>query len=205
MTEIVVYIIPVGILNIEILISLGHWKNLRDMGNHMDTNVRNAIEHKGVGRLSESYTFIESSGILLCLGIYECRAELFYGCLDDVKHDLLAIAFATLSNDDSAYRNFLHVSTGRTYTSQSNNLDLRSSLFTLGKVDASITLFSLTHNLVCDNQPQVDGLLVVAVNVLINAVLLNHEYLATHSQEFVQFIRSQFLKRFFMAESVQCS
>ena len=35
MTEIVVDIIPVGILNKEILIPLGHWMQLRDMGNHM--------------------------------------------------------------------------------------------------------------------------------------------------------------------------
>ena len=37
MTEIVVDISPISILHIEILISLGHWMNLRDMGNHMDT------------------------------------------------------------------------------------------------------------------------------------------------------------------------
>ena len=37
MTEIVVDKIPVGILHIEILISLGHWMILRDMGNHMNT------------------------------------------------------------------------------------------------------------------------------------------------------------------------
>ncbi len=123
---------------------------------------------------------------------------MLYGCLDGAKHDLLAIAFATLSSDDSAYRNLLHVSTGRTYTSQGNNLDLRSSLFTLGKVDASITLFSLTHNLVCDSQPQVDGLLVIPVHILIDAVLLNHEYLTTYSKEFVQLVSGQFLKRFFM-------
>ena len=36
MTEIVVDIVPVGILDIEMLIALGHWMNLRHMGNHMD-------------------------------------------------------------------------------------------------------------------------------------------------------------------------
>ena len=98
---------------------------------------------------------------------------MFYGSINGMKHDLLAIAFATLSSDDSAYRNFFHVSIGRAYTSQGNNF-------------------------VCYGQPQVDGFLVIPVHVLIDAVLLNHEYLATYSQEFVQFIRSQFLKRFFM-------
>ena len=98
---------------------------------------------------------------------------MFYGCLDGAKHDLFAIAFATLSSDDSAYRNFLHVSTGRTYTSQGNDL-------------------------VSYCQPQVYGFLIISVHVLIDAVLLNHEHLATYSKEFVQFIRSQFLKCFFM-------
>ena len=37
MTEIVVDIVPVGILHIEILIPLGHRMNLRYMGNRMDT------------------------------------------------------------------------------------------------------------------------------------------------------------------------
>ena len=37
MTEIVVDIIAMSILHIEVLISLGHWMNLRDMGNHMET------------------------------------------------------------------------------------------------------------------------------------------------------------------------
>ncbi len=37
MTEIVVDIIPVDILNIEILIPLGHRINLGDMGNHVET------------------------------------------------------------------------------------------------------------------------------------------------------------------------
>ena len=36
MTEIVVDIISVGILNIKILIPLGHRVNLRDMGNNME-------------------------------------------------------------------------------------------------------------------------------------------------------------------------
>ena len=37
MAEIVVDIISVGILHIEILITLGHRMNLRNMGNHMET------------------------------------------------------------------------------------------------------------------------------------------------------------------------
>ena len=36
MTEIVMDIISIDILNIEVLIPLGHWMILRDMGNHMD-------------------------------------------------------------------------------------------------------------------------------------------------------------------------
>ena len=37
MTKIVVDIIAISILHIEVLISLGHWMNLRYMGNHMET------------------------------------------------------------------------------------------------------------------------------------------------------------------------
>jgi hypothetical protein len=37
MTEIVVDIVPVGILHIEVLIPLGHRMDLRYMGNHVDT------------------------------------------------------------------------------------------------------------------------------------------------------------------------
>jgi hypothetical protein len=36
-----------------------------------------------------------------------------------VKHDLFAIAFASLSSDDSAYRYFLHMSTLRSSYSSS--------------------------------------------------------------------------------------
>ena len=98
---------------------------------------------------------------------------MFNGSINGMKHDLLAIPFASFCGDDPANGYFLHVSTGRTYTSQGDDL-------------------------IGYSQPQVDGLLVIAVHVLIDAVLLNHEYLTTYSQEFVQFIRSQFLKRFFM-------
>ena len=94
---------------------------------------------------------------------------MLYGSINGMEHDLLAIAFATLSSDDSAYRNFLHVSTSRAYTSQGNNI-------------------------LCYGQPQVDGFLVIPVHVLIDAVLLNHEHLTTYSKEFVQLVRGQFLK-----------
>ena len=88
-----------------------------------------------------------------------------------MKHDLFAIAFAPFGRNDSANGDFLHVSTGRTHTSQ-------------------------CHHFICCSQPQVDGLLVVSVHVLIDTVLLNHEHLATHSQEFVEFVNGKLLKRF---------
>ena len=37
MTEIIMHIFAISILHIEILISLGHWMNLWDMGDYMDT------------------------------------------------------------------------------------------------------------------------------------------------------------------------
>ena len=74
-----------------------------------------------------------------------------------MEHDLFAIAFTTHGGNDSANRNLLHVGTSRTYTSQS-------------------------YNLVGYCQPQVNGCLIISVQILINAVLFNHEYLATHSK-----------------------
>ena len=83
-----------------------------------------------------------------------------------MKHYLLAIAFATLSGNDSADGDFLHVNTSRTYTGQGDDL--------------------ISHG-----QPQMNGLLIITVQILIDAVLLNDEYLATHSQEFIEFIHCQ--------------
>ena len=42
----------------------------------------------------ESYTFIEAFGILLCLNVYERCAEMLNGCIDGIKHNLLAVAIA---------------------------------------------------------------------------------------------------------------
>lgn len=120
----------------------------------------NAVEHEGVGRLLESHAFIEPFCIFLCLDIDKCCTETLHGCIDGMKHDLFAIALAPLSGDDPADRNLLHVGSCRAHTRQGDNL-------------------------VFDSQPQVDGMLVVAVKVLINAVLLDHKDLATYSQQFV--------------------
>ena len=37
MTEIVMDLVPIGILHVEVLIALGHWMFLRDIGNHVKT------------------------------------------------------------------------------------------------------------------------------------------------------------------------
>ena len=63
------------------------------------------------------------------------------GCIDGMQHDLLAVAFAPFGGDDPADGDFLHVSTCRTYTSQS-------------------------HNLIIQRQPQMDGILVITVQIL---------------------------------------
>ena len=51
----------------------------------------------------------------LCEGYHQC-IEMSDCCLNGVKHNLLAIAFATFCSDDSADRYFFHMSTGRAYT-----------------------------------------------------------------------------------------
>ena len=82
---------------------------------HFD--VGDAVEHEGVGRLFETYTFVEAFGIFLCLDIDECCTEMLNGCIDGMKHDLLAIALAPFCCDDSADGNLFHVGSGRAYTS----------------------------------------------------------------------------------------
>ena len=62
-----------------------------------------AVEHEGFGGLLESYAFIEPFGILLCLNIYLLCTEVLFGCITGMKHDLLAIAFASFGSDDSTY------------------------------------------------------------------------------------------------------
>ena len=122
--------------------------------------MRDAIEHESVGRLLETYAFIEPTGIFLCLYVYKLCIEMYYGSINGVKHHLFSVALASYGSDDSTDGNLFHVSSCRTYTSQGNN-----SIFI--------------------RQPQVNGFLIITIHVLINAVLLYHKYLATHSQEFV--------------------
>ena len=63
----------------------------------------NAVEHEGFGGLLESYAFIEPFGILLCLNIYLLCIEVLFRSLNGIKHDLLAIAFASFSSYYSTY------------------------------------------------------------------------------------------------------
>ena len=77
----------------------------------------NAVEHESIGGLLESYAFIEAFGIFLCLNVYACGMEAFYRCVDGIKHNLLAIASASLCGDNPSDGNLMHVGSCRTYTS----------------------------------------------------------------------------------------
>ncbi len=79
--------------------------------------MRNAIEHEGFGRLSESNAFIESTGIFLCLNINTLCIEMLYGCINGMKHDLFSVALASFGGDDATDGNLSHVSSSWTYTS----------------------------------------------------------------------------------------
>lgn len=92
-------------------------------------------------------------------------------CLYGMEHDFTSIAFAPLCGDDTANGDFLHVGACRTYTGQGYYPPLNS-------------------------HPEVDGLLVVAIKVLVDAVLLHHKHLATHPEEFVEFSQGQLVKCF---------
>ena len=76
---------------------------------------------------------------------------------------VVCIAFTAYGSDDTTDGDLLHVSAGRTYASQGNDL--------AGK-----------------RQPQMNSCLVIVVKVLIDTVLLDHEHLAAYPQEFVEFV-----------------
>ena len=82
----------------------------------------NAVEYEGVGRLFETYTFVEASGIFLGLDVDVCCIEMLNGRINGVKHDLLAVTFAAFGGDDPADGDLLHVGFGRAYSSQCDNL-----------------------------------------------------------------------------------
>lgn len=50
------------------------------------------------------------------------------------------------------------------------------------------------HHFLPYGQPQVDILLVVAIQILIDAVLFHHEHFAAHPQQRVEFVRGRFLE-----------
>ena len=62
-----------------------------------------AVEHEGLGGLLKSYTFIKALGILLCFYIYLFCIEVLFRSLNGMKHDLLAIAFASFGSYYSTY------------------------------------------------------------------------------------------------------
>ena len=55
-------------------------------------------------------------------------------------------------------------------------------------------------DLVLFRKPQVDGCLVIPVQVLVDAVLLHAENLTADPQEFVEFLHRQFGKQFLMKD-----
>ena len=95
--------------------------------------------------------------------------EVLFCCINGMKHYLFAVAFASFGGDNPADGYFLHVSTCWTYTSQG-------------------------YNLIGNGEPQVNGIPVISIHILIDTILLNHEYPATYSQEFVEFIHRQLLE-----------
>ena len=133
----------------------------------------NTVKYEGFGGLPESNAFIESTGIFLCLNVDALCIEMLYGCINGMKHDLFAVALASFGGDDSTDGNLFHVSSCRANASQS-------------------------HHFISNSQPQVYSLLVITIHVLIDTVLLDHEHLAAHSQEFIQLVHGQLVKRFLM-------
>ena len=133
----------------------------------------NTVKYEGFGGLPESNAFIESTGIFLCLNVDALCIEMLYSGINGMKHNLFAITLVSFCRDDPSNRDFLHVSSCWANASQS-------------------------HHFISYSQPHVYSLLVVTIHVLIDTVLLDHKHLAAHSQEFIQLVHGQLVKRFLM-------
>lgn len=102
--------------------------------------------------MSEPDLFIESSGILLGLYIDTFCAKTITGCFNSIQHNPFSEAIATLCGDNTPYRHLVHMGTSRADSAYRNNF-------------------------IAVGEPDMDGGLVISVNVLIDAVLLHDKNL----------------------------
>ena len=111
-----------------------------------------AVQNERGRRLSEPDLFIESSGILLGLYINAVRPKMPASCLYAFKHNPFSEAIAALCGDNTPYRHLVHMGTGRADSAYRNNF-------------------------IAVGEPDMDGGLVISVEVLIDAVLLHDKNL----------------------------
>ena len=122
--------------------------------------MRDAVEDERFGGLAEPHLFVEAFRVFLSLDVDDLRPEVFLGCGNTLPHDLLTIVLTALGGDHASNGNLTHVRPGGTDPTQGDDL----------------VLF---------RKPQVDGCLVIPVQVLVDAVLLHDENLTADPQEFV--------------------
>ena len=108
----------------------------------------------------EAGLFIESAGILLGFDVDAGGAEVFAGGPDGGVHDLQAVSLAPFGGDNPADGDGLHVGAGGTDPAEGDHP------FTFG-------------------EPHMQRRLVVAVEVLIDAVLLYDEDFTADPEQFI--------------------
>lgn len=140
--------------------------------------MRNTIEHKHLRRLHEADFLVELTSVFLRFDIDQGSTQMLLCSGDGSQHDLATIAFATLSSDDTANGDLVHVCSFRTDTRQG-------------------------YRLIIDREPEMDGRLVVAIEILIGTVLLHDKDISTNTQQFVEFVDGQLLEGFLMKDKGQ--
>lgn len=102
--------------------------------------------------MSEPDLFIESSGILLGLNIDTLCAKIITGCFNSLQHNPFSEAIVALCGDYPSDRDLVHMGTGRADSAYRNNF-------------------------IAVGEPDMDGGLVISVEVLIDTVLLHDKNL----------------------------
>ena len=116
----------------------------------------------------KTYLLVEAYGILLGLDVDDFGIEFSLGYGNGVGHNEATEARTTLSCYDSTYGNFGQMGGTRAYAGHGQNARCGLSFIV--------------------RKPDVDGLLVVVVEVLIYIILLYNKDLATCMEEGIEFV-----------------
>ena len=128
-----------------------------------------AVEDERLRGLAEADLLVEAAGVLLSFDDDAVGAEVLAGGLDAFEHHPPPVALAADGGDDASDGHLIHVRPGGADAAEGDDL-------------------------VAFRKPKMDRSLVVAVEVLVDAVLLDDEYVGADPEELVEFVEGQFLK-----------